>query len=94
MTASGAVKQVFLTSLQEKNQFSDETLEKLSVGYNDIQNTIDVQFTDDVPEQEQKQISELLQKEMTNNENYHFLIIKRSIISTKISNLIKHCQHK
>ncbi|MDA9462402.1 hypothetical protein B835_2347 [Enterococcus mundtii 3F] len=68
VTASGAVKQVFLTSLQEKNQFSDETLEKLSVGYNDIQNTIDVQFTDDVPEQEQKQISELLQKEMTNNE--------------------------
>ena len=27
-----------------------------------ISNTIDVQFTDDVPEQEQKQISELLQR--------------------------------
>lgn len=80
MTASGAIKQVYLTSLQEKKQFSNETLEKLSVTYNDIQNTIDVQLTNEVSEQEQKQISDLLQKEMANgelpffdNKTYYFI---------------------
>lgn len=86
MTASGAIKQVYLTSLQEKKQFSNETLEKLSVTYNDIQNTIDVQLTNEVSEQEKKQISDLLQKEMTNGE-LPFLIIKPTILLIKNLNI-------
>ena len=64
MNASGAVKQVFLTSLQDTKQFSEETLEKLNVSYNDIQNTMDVKFISDEQIPGQKQISDYLQKEI------------------------------
>ncbi|MGM9903587.1 hypothetical protein A5844_002293 [Enterococcus sp. 10A9_DIV0425] len=92
MTASGAVKQVFLTSLQENGQFSDDVLEKLNVTYNDIQNTIDVQFVEEVPEQKQKQISELLQQEMNNGElpffkNKTFYYINKEIENNRASTL-------
>lgn len=76
VTSSGAVKQIFLTSLEDKQQFSQDALEKLNVTYNNIQNTIDVQFVKEVSEQEQKQISDFLQQEI-NNGNLAFFNNKK-----------------
>ncbi|MFB5367118.1 hypothetical protein ACFC5Y_09890 [Enterococcus faecium] len=84
MTSSGAVKQVFLTSLQETKKYKSELLEQLIVTYNDIENTMDVQLTESVDREKKEEIANLLIKEMNDGklnyfENKHFYYINKDL---------------
>ena len=64
MNTSGAVKEVFLTSLEDSNQFKQEVVEKLTVSYDDISNTINVRFVDTVSKSDEDQVKRFLRQEL------------------------------
>ena len=64
MNTSGAVKEVFLTSLEDSNQFKQEVVEKLTVSYDDISNTINVRFVDTVSKSDEDQVKRFLIQEL------------------------------
>lgn len=64
MNTSGAVKEVFLTSLEDSNQFKQEVVEKLTVSYDDISNTINVRFVDTVSKSDEDQVKQFLRQEL------------------------------
>lgn len=64
MNTSGAVKEVFLTSLEDSNQFKQEVVEKLTVSYDDISNTINVRFVGTVSKSDEDQVKRFLRQEL------------------------------
>lgn len=64
INTSGAVKEVFLTSLEDSNQFKQEVIENLAVSYDDIRNTINVKFVDTVSKSDAAQVKQFLKQEL------------------------------